>query len=121
MIGKQGFYTINLKGNDVVKNKWDEIGPAFTKQLLAENPEQELAAMRTAKLMGDMWKQVAELTDYSRETAALIQQLRKEHAAVTQSHRLQEERHKKQAPKNNRPDLTLVEPLPESVKTERLE
>jgi len=104
-----------------MKNKWNEIGPTFTKQLLAENPEQELVAMQTAKLMGEIWTQVAELTEYSMETAALIQQLQKEQAAFEQSQLLHEQGHKKYAIKNNKAPLTLIEALPKSRKTENLE
>lgn len=89
---------------------WSEIGPTFTKKLLEENPDQELEALRAAKTMGDIWQQVAELTDNTLANAAFMNQLQKEQAAIDQSVHIQQDRHKKKRAENNKQVLLRREP-----------
>lgn len=88
---------------------WSEIGPTLTKKLLEENPDQELEALRAAKNMGDIWQQIAELTDSTLANAAFMSQLEKEQAAIQQSLQIQEDRHKKKHAKNNKYSLSQKE------------
>ncbi|MBP1047289.1 hypothetical protein I6N96_13480 [Enterococcus sp. BWM-S5] len=85
---------------------WNDIGSELTKQLFEENPNQELEVLRAAKTMGGIWQQIAALTESTKASSALLKQLQVEQAAIDQSRKIQQKRHKKKIAKAS--NLTIL-------------